>query len=306
MGTPDATGISRLLERARAARRHRPLSEEQWSALTNPARQQEGFAAVLAWEGGRPVGYAQASRDLSAWSAGLVLDPSVSDPPLGRELLDALAEEVGAQGGGLLRLWAPRASGDDDSLAATAGLRRERDLLNMRCRLPLEGAGSTVSVRHFRPGEDEERWIRANNRAFGGHPEQGGWDPATLEQREREPWFDAEGFLLHEEGGRLAAFCWTKIDPGEEPGAGEIYVIGVDPDFQGRGLGREMTLAGLDWLASRGMSAGTLYVDSANRRAVSMYEGLGFSVDHIDRAYTTDLSARDRGSRDDRARAGGP
>ena len=52
----------------------------------------------------------------------------------------------------------------------------------------------------------------------------------------REPWFDPDGFRLHERDGRLAAFCWTKVTTTSA--SCEIYVIAVDPDFHGLGLGR--------------------------------------------------------------------
>jgi mycothiol synthase len=70
------------------------------------------------------------------------------------------------------------------------------------------------------------------------------------------------------------------------PHVGEIYVIGVDPRFQGRGLGRSLTLLGLDWLhRERGIDHGMLYVDGANAPAIAMYRRLGFETDHIDRSF---------------------
>ena len=142
-------------------------------------------------------------------------------------------------------------------------------------------------------------WLEVNNRAFRGHPEQGSWDLATIYERERQGWFDPDGFLLHERDGRLAGFCWTKVHEAEDDEAndasseqlGEIYVIAVDPDFQGHGLGRQLVLAGLASLCERGVSTGMLYVDRDNDAARKLYFSLGFSDDHTDRAYVIDVSA---------------
>jgi mycothiol synthase len=65
---------------------------------------------------------------------------------------------------------------------------------------------------------------------------------------------------------------------------GEIYVISVDPDFQGQGLGRALTVAGLDSLTGAGLRVGMLYVDGDNP-ALSLYQSMGFIQHHIDRSY---------------------
>ena len=88
----------------------------------------------------------------------------------------------------------------------------------------------------------------------------------------------------------LLGSCWTKVHDDTDPPVGEIYVISVDPDVQGLGLGKALVLAGLDHLAGLGLGTGMLYVDADNTAAVGLYESLGFVIDHVDRAYVGDVS----------------
>ena len=105
--------------------------------------------------------------------------------------------------------------------------------------------------------------------------------------REREPWFDPAGFFIAERDGLMAGFHWTKVHPPSEqdPGIGEVYVVGVDTAEQGSGLGRALTLAGLHHLRDLGLTQAMLYVDEDNVPAIRMYEALGFTRTRIDAMY---------------------
>jgi mycothiol synthase len=298
--------ISDLLDRSERARGHVAVSEQKTFSLTAAVRggaPSGGTALVAALVArrrghGALVGVAPLVGDRASaeFAVEVVVSPTAGRPAeVADALVDAALDWVTGAGGGRLRLWASRATAADDDRAAARGFRRERDLLQLRCPLPLDGgdpvAGAAIRTRPFRPGRDEEALLAVNNRAFASHPEQGGWTLASLEEREREPWFDPGGILLLDEGGRLVGFCWTKVHEDSDPPMGEIYVIGVDPDVRGRGWGRALTRAGLDWLAGRGLSVGMLYVDGANTAALTLYLSMGFTQDHVDRAYVVRLDA---------------
>jgi mycothiol synthase len=285
LGPADITAISALLDAASAHDGYPAFGEHQWLELTEGTHR--GFVGVLASSGDEVIGYAQATRDPGTWDVEYTVHPgwrsAEVDP--GPALVEAVLGAVAAEGGGPTGLWRSHPTAGSDALAARFGLLPTRDLLQLRRPLPV-GERWDLDVRPFVVGRDEEAWLEVNNRAFGWHPEQGGWDLATLKGRESLPWFDPEGFLLHEEAGRLAGFCWTKVHDVMPVALGEIYVIAVDPDFGGRGLGRSLTLAGLDHLAARGLTVGMLYVESTNTSARALYDHLGFTTDHIDRMYT--------------------
>ena len=189
--------------------------------------------------------------------------------------------------------WSPEL----DEQLGREGFERVRLLHQMRRTLPLPDELRTpappTGVRAWRD-TDADEFLEVNNRAFAWHPEQGGWDRQRLDVERAHDWFDPEGFLVHEgEDGRIDGFCWTKVHPelgedhpdGPRPAAGEIYVIAADPSTHGTGLGRALTVAGLDHLATRGLGLGMLYVEADNLPAVRLYRQLGFEVHHSDAGY---------------------
>ena len=282
----DRRPIVTLLERAAGADGHFALNDDAWMQFQRPAT--DHFAAFVGIEGGHDhlIGYAQVSRsDDASWTLHTVIDPhhrfgAANDVCA---LIEPALDFVHGSDGGAVTYWVSHPSPAHDELAARYGFHRSRDLLQMRIDLPLS-EHTDLTTRPFIVGRDEAAWVEVNNRAFAWHPEQGGWTVDALVRREAEPWFDPAGFLLHELDGRLAGFCWTKVHTDPVP-MGEIYVIAVDPDFAGRGLGRKLTVAGLASLAQRGSTLGMLFVDADNVPAVSLYEKLGFRRNHINRSY---------------------
>jgi mycothiol synthase len=229
-----------------------------------------------------------------------------------RGIGSALIEAGLAEGGDGARVWAHGNLEPARATAAAMGLDVARELLQMRrplTDLPAVTVPPDVRLTTYSGPDDDDELLRVNNAAFSWHPEQGGWTEAEIDERRGEPWFDAEGLFLafDASGGQLLGFHWTKMharggqersdsgnvlggqersDSGNEASLGEVYVVGVDPQAQGRGLGATLTLVGLHHLAKRGADTVTLYVEADNAAAVKTYQRLGFDVFSADVAYT--------------------
>ena len=198
----------------------------------------------------------------------------------------ALTAALAGIDAGPVQLWVREVDDELDAAVRAIGFAPYRDLWQLRCPLPVTPSG--LATRAFTPADIAD-FVRVNNRAFHWHPEQGTLTVASVEAQMTESWFDADGFrLLHDDDGRLMGFCWTKIHADHDPPLGEIYVIAIDPDHHGKGLGKPMTLAGLEWLAAAGLEHGMLYVESDNHAANATYEAIGFTHHHTDRAYRLD------------------
>jgi mycothiol synthase len=290
-------GVLALVQAAAAADGVAPLSEHVLLHLRyddfNGAPEPEPAVShdVVLVAGGEIAGYAHLDRQPAETSGELVVHPDRRGRGLGRALVGEL---IAAADGRVLRIWAHGEQPAAVRLAAATGFERFRALAQMRRPLrdelsdPAFPPGRTL--RTFVPGQDEEEWLALNSRAFAKHPEQGSWTSRDLELREREPWFDPDGFFIAERDGAMAGFHWTKVHPAggqdsPERAIGEVYVVGVDPAEQGSGLGRALTLAGLRHLRDAGLAEVMLYVDEDNAPAIRLYEALGFSRTRTDAMY---------------------
>jgi mycothiol synthase len=258
-----------------------PFSEDALLHLTDPSTSQ-----LLARDDDDAlVGFAHLDPDGPA--AEFAVHPDRRRAGLGGRM----AVELLDRAGGELRVWAHGEHPGAVALAGRLGLRKVRELWQMRRDLREPFAEPTfpegVRLRTFVVGADEAEFLRVNNAAFAWHPEQGGWDVEQVRLREAEAWFDPAGFLLAVDADdRLLGYHWTKVHPatGSDPAMGEVYVLGVDPSAQGRHLGGALTAAGLAHLRDRGLGTVLLYVEGDNAAAIRVYEKLGFT------RWSTDVS----------------
>lgn len=231
----------------------------------------------------RVVGYAHLdlTDEVEGPSAELVIHPDFRGKSFGHALLDQVTEIAGSR----LRLWAHGDLPGAQHLAESRGFTRIRTVVQMRRTLnsPLPPLNDSIPLRSFKVGEDESKWLALNNRAFAGHPDQSNWSERDLDVRKREVWFDETGFILATDQKKIIGFCWVKIHGGtkhqdhDHDPIGEIYVMGVDPDSHKRGIGRQVTLAGLHFMQDQGIFSAMLYVDAANEPALHLYRSLGFT-----------------------------
>jgi mycothiol synthase len=276
-----------------------PLSEAAILRLVHPNSDQTGTAMhLLAHDSTHTlVGYASLDGRTARRTAELAAHPAHRRRGVGGALLAALLDRVD----GPLWVWAHGEHPAALRLAHRTGLVHKRELLQLRRRLseplPARHLPDGVALRAFVPGVDEDAVVRVNDRAFAWHPEQSRWDVRELRMRETQSWFDPKGFLLAvDPADRLLGFHWTKMHSDD---LGEVYVIAVDPEAQGTGVGSALMAAGLVHLRDRGLSEVMLYVESDNVAALRTYQKLGFTRHHTDveflRESRPEARSRDRG-----------
>jgi mycothiol synthase len=244
------------------------------------------------------VGYLNLSRsgDGGAGMAELVVHPRARRRGIGT----ALGRAALAKTAGHNHFWAHGTLDPAKATASALGLVPVRELLQMRRSLRDTPDSSPPTpgllIRTYEGTADDAELLRVNNAAFVDHPEQGGWTEIQLAERRSEPWFDPAGLFLafgasdRDDPGKLLGFHWTKVHL-DHPGLGEVYVLGVDPAAQRRGLGQTLTAIGVESLARRLAAspdpAVMLYVESDNVAAVRTYQRSGFTTYSVDTAYAS-------------------
>lgn len=171
------------------------------------------------------------------------------------------------------------------SLLSKLGFRLVRHFLELR--LEISGIhlpninDPAISFPHLQPGE-EGKLAQLQNRCF-----EGGWgyNPNTPEEiiyHINAANGSLEDIILAAKGEKYIGYCWTRLNLEQDMATGGskgcIYMIGVDPNYRGEGIGRKLLLAGLSRLKNKGINVVELTVDSENKTACNLYRSIGFTT----------------------------
>ncbi|GAB3799008.1 GNAT family N-acetyltransferase [Micromonospora zhanjiangensis] len=106
---------------------------------------------------------------------------------------------------------------------------------------------------------------------------------------------DTHLMTVAEHDDELVGFSYVGPDSDGEPGTGMLYAIHLDPDQQGRGVGRALMIDALATLHDQGFHRAALWVLTDNAHARRFYERGGWSptattrTDHIGPALTPQI-----------------
>lgn len=279
-----------IIERAEHADGSSPVSDQALLAVS----QQQRELLLFSEDAAEPI----AVGIVGQGEVDLVVDPAARGRGVGTAALDALLTRASGE----LLAWAHGENPAADALLTRAGFSPVRSLYRMALdpsALPPADSDPYAiefpdgfTLRGYGSDGDEEAWVRVNAAAFADHPEQGRVTVADFALMRAEPWFEAADLLLLDgPDGKLAGSTWIKtvVDTTQAKNAGqvetELYAIGVDPAYAGRGLGRALLDATLAQMATHRPDRVTLYVDGENERAVRMYETAAFTIDSRSRQW---------------------
>jgi len=233
----------------------------EWDTLRS--RQGDDVEDVLWWEHDMLVGFV----GRYAFGGGAVevtgmVHPAFRRRGIGSRLLDEVMGLCARRDDGTVLLVAPRTSSGAQVMAERRGgvLDHSEHALDLYGEVVAVPSDPTVTLRRAMSSDGEDVG-RILTDAFG-HP----WRPLDLEAPN-------EPTLVAERDGRIVA----TLRVYRSPDVWGVYGFAVDPDLQGRGIGRDL----LARVCRRARDSGTphvhLEVEVGNDRALNLYTSLGFT-----------------------------
>jgi mycothiol synthase len=240
---------------------------------------------LIAESEGEIVGYAELRPESSIGRVVLrwLIHPKHQRKGLAAKLVDRAIYRTKELGVRMIHVNIPQENLMAKQLLTKMDFQFIRRFLELRLDLPKmhlpEISKISPQFRPLQPGE-EEKLTQLQNRSFTGA---WGYHANTVKEilyRINLPSSSPDEIILALDVDKPIGYCWIRItfwqDKAPSEGTGRIYMLGVDPEYRGSGLGRKLLLAGLSYLKRKGLQVVELTVDSENKVACNLYKSMGF------------------------------
>ena len=276
MATGDLAALTPAVERAASAGEFLGSSDAHAAFFLRSFDFAPSPVALAVTAGGVVVGFTSPEFKL------VVVEPGYRRRGIGTALAEAGLEIERERGRHALLLGVLPEDDAGKAFLAAVGLVYHSTLWDLA--LPRDAAvpapewRAGARARSYEDARDRPTFRELFNAAFADHATPLQLDQGFLESPADPSIEDADTLLLEEPDGTQVGFCATSPErrDGSVGRHAEIWTIGVRPDRQGRGHGRQLLRWGVERLRSIGVTDVTLSVNSRNEHALGLYEREGF------------------------------
>ena len=239
----------------------------------------------IAERGGRLVGYVAIFLEPGIGRALLdgLVHPLHRNKGIATELFDRAIQYAKKTGVKVVQVCIAETNLAARNFVSVLGLRYVRRFIVFKLDLAAmqlpDGTPGAYIIRNLKQGE-EQLLTDIQNRSFA---DAWGFNPNTRDEiayRINLSSCSPKNIIMAYRGDKPVGYCWTRIFGDKKRAAGtltgEIHMLGVDPDFQKKGIGRKVLLAGLAYLKRSGITSVELTADSENRGGLRLYKSIGF------------------------------
>jgi mycothiol synthase len=252
--------------------------------LRRPHYRPESDLFVAETEGHTVGGYADVIREVRI--GRVVMDvyvaPRLRRQGIGSRLVEKVVNRSASLGAGVVHTYIDQNRRGSRTFLKRAGFKSVRRYLVLERPADAGPEGERdfgeLRLKAFQAGE-EARLAEIQNESFSGS-----WGFCPNSPDEIRFFLELmqtriEEVLVLWDGNEAVGYLWPQVVDrrGHQAGKhGWIHMVGIRPDFRGRGWGKSLIEAGLWNFRERGVESVELTVDEKNRAAVNLYSALGF------------------------------
>lgn len=199
-----------------------------------------------------------------------------------RLLLEALAPHLSAVDS--LYLFLPEGRAAVRGIIEGLGFTVERYAWHLRRSvdgLPEPSFPAGFALRRFSPGHDARLWCDLLNTSLGQLRGRLPLAPVDLGPILADPGYLPDGMLILEDEGEPVGTVMVSRDSDRPETTAEISALGLCEGYRGRGLGRGLLRAAVDFARRTGFDEVGLSVNAENSRAAELYLKEGFEKEHV-------------------------